>query len=98
MQAWRRLTITRNHLDLLKDMPLPVTFVILQHSPCKSILHAAIIEKPRTGLQTGKKKEAAAPGKALILFPEVLDLCLFDPCFPAFFDSLISFGQKGLII
>ena len=57
-------------------MPLPVTFVILQHSACKSILHAAIIEKTRTGLQTGKKKEATAPGKVLILFTEVRDLGL----------------------
>ena len=27
-----------------------------------------------------------------------LDLCLFVPCFPAFFDLLISLGQKGLIM
>ena len=26
-----------------------------------------------------------------------IDLCLFVPCFPAFFDLLISLGQKGLI-
>ena len=27
-----------------------------------------------------------------------IDLCLFVPCFPAFFDLLISLGQKGLVI
>ena len=27
-----------------------------------------------------------------------IDLCLFVPCFPAFFDLLISLGQKKLII
>ena len=27
-----------------------------------------------------------------------LDLCLFVPCFPAFFDLLISLGREGLII
>ena len=26
-----------------------------------------------------------------------VDLCLFVPCFPAFFDLLISLGQYGLI-
>ena len=28
----------------------------------------------------------------------MVDLCLFVPLFPAFFDLLISFGQNGLII
>ena len=27
-----------------------------------------------------------------------LDLCLHAPCFPAFFDLLISLGEKGLMI
>ena len=31
-------------------------------------------------------------------YTKQIDLCLFVPCFPAFFDLLISLGQQGLII
>ena len=34
----------------------------------------------------------------IFLSADRLELCLFVPCFPAFFDLLISLGQQGLII
>ncbi|XP_065072026.1 cilia- and flagella-associated protein 46-like isoform X1 [Rhopilema esculentum] len=56
-EAWRRLHISRNHVDITKEIPFPVTFVILQHSPDKSLLYAGVLEKPRVGMPTGKKKD-----------------------------------------
>ena len=61
LQCWRRLTITRNHLDILKEIPFNATFVVLQHSPDKGRLYGAVFEKSKTGYPSGKKKDAV-PG------------------------------------
>ena len=32
-QAWKRLKVSNQHLDMLKDFPPNFNFLILQHSP-----------------------------------------------------------------
>ena len=38
-------------------------------------------------------KIGLVPSILFVLSDRILDLCLFVPCFPAFFDLLISLGQ-----
>ncbi|XP_065923991.1 cilia- and flagella-associated protein 46 isoform X6 [Magallana gigas] len=46
-QAWKNLEIQTNHLDLLKDFPPHFNFILLQHSPDKSFLYGAILDRPK---------------------------------------------------
>ncbi|XP_035825239.1 cilia- and flagella-associated protein 46 [Aplysia californica] len=58
-QAWKRLGISPNHLDLLKEFPSNYNFIVLQHSPDKTYLYGAVLDKPKGAGPTG-----AAAGKA----------------------------------
>jgi len=57
-EAWRRLHISRNHFDIIKELPFQMTFLVMQHSPDRRTLHVAILEKPKSNIQVGKKKDA----------------------------------------
>lgn len=37
-QAWKRLSVQRDHLDILKELQPNYNLVVLQHSPDKSVL------------------------------------------------------------
>ncbi|XP_062591392.1 cilia- and flagella-associated protein 46-like [Saccostrea cucullata] len=61
-QAWKNLEVQTNHLELLKDFPPHFNFIILQHSPDKSFLYGAILDKPKnTALAGGKNPKQQAP-------------------------------------
>lgn len=34
-QAWQKLAISQNHLELMKELPTNWQVVVLQHSPCR---------------------------------------------------------------
>lgn len=34
-QAWQKLAVSTNHLDLVKELPTNWQIVVLQHSPCR---------------------------------------------------------------
>jgi len=34
-QAWQKLSILQNHLELVKELPANWQIVVLQHSPCR---------------------------------------------------------------
>lgn len=51
LQAWRRLEVVGNHLELLKSFPSHFRFIVLQHSPnrypvCALFLHEGILGTP----------------------------------------------------
>nr|XP_022339451.1 cilia- and flagella-associated protein 46-like isoform X3 [Crassostrea virginica] len=63
-QAWKNLEIQTNHLELLKDFPPHFNFIILQHSPDKSFLYGAILDRPKNtalGGGGGKNPKQQAP-------------------------------------
>ena len=41
------LSISQQHLDLLKEFPQNFSMLLLQHSPCRKHLYAALLERPR---------------------------------------------------
>ncbi|EDV20852.1 uncharacterized protein TRIADDRAFT_60790 [Trichoplax adhaerens] len=47
-EAWKFISISPNHLDLMKDLPAGISCIILQHSPDKSVLYGAMLEKSKT--------------------------------------------------
>ncbi|RUS85833.1 hypothetical protein EGW08_006385 [Elysia chlorotica] len=55
-QAWKKMEVSSNHLDILKDTPANYIIIILQHSPDKEFLYGAILEK-------GKGASPSAQGK-----------------------------------
>ncbi|GFO25853.1 cilia- and flagella-associated protein 46 isoform x2 [Plakobranchus ocellatus] len=55
-QAWKKMEVPINHLDILKDTPANYNIIILQHSPDKTFLYGAILEK-------GKGASPSGPGK-----------------------------------
>ncbi|XP_056005172.1 cilia- and flagella-associated protein 46-like isoform X7 [Ostrea edulis] len=64
-QAWKNLEVQTNHLELLKDLPPHFNFIILQHSPDRSFLYGAVLDRPKnTALGGGggkNPKQQAAP-------------------------------------
>ena len=48
IQWWKRLAIHKTHLDMIRDIPFNVTFVIFQHSPSKDVLYGAVMDKVHT--------------------------------------------------
>jgi len=65
-QEWyRRSLISKNHFDIIKDIPFNITFVILQHSADKKYLYAGVLsEKHLTHANSQKKstdKESSSP-------------------------------------
>ena len=61
-EAWRRLAISKNHLEIVKELPcLGTMYLVLQHSKDRSFLYAATLDKPRSGVTSAKPgKQAAA--------------------------------------
>ncbi|XP_052099636.1 cilia- and flagella-associated protein 46-like isoform X4 [Mytilus californianus] len=57
-QAWKRLIIQPNHLDILKEFPANFNFIILQHSPDRSYLYGALLDKPKAQPAGGKNPKA----------------------------------------
>ncbi|XP_028390807.1 LOW QUALITY PROTEIN: cilia- and flagella-associated protein 46-like [Dendronephthya gigantea] len=63
-EAWRRLSVSKSHLDFVKELSSPNTlYLVLQHSKDRSCLYAATLDKPRSGLPSAK------PGKQAALNP-----------------------------
>ncbi|XP_069140158.1 cilia- and flagella-associated protein 46-like isoform X2 [Argopecten irradians] len=84
-QAWKRLEVVPNHLDLLKEFPANFNFIILQHSPDKNFLYGAILDKPKNAPVAGggknpKTTAAPAASRAKVfgtqVNPEMLDSLL----------------------
>ncbi|CAG5128472.1 unnamed protein product, partial [Candidula unifasciata] len=76
-QAWKRLEITPNYLDILKEVPSNYTLIVLQHSPDKSLLYAAVLDKAKTTAMVTKPKmgdKKATPSKINILKASAEDL------------------------
>ncbi|CAH3151990.1 unnamed protein product [Porites lobata] len=70
-EAWRRLTIARNHLELTREFSATNTqFVVLQHSPDRRYLYGAVLDKGRSPVPSGKANKQAStlpvPAKPLI--------------------------------
>ncbi|XP_052228420.1 cilia- and flagella-associated protein 46-like isoform X3 [Dreissena polymorpha] len=74
-QAWKKMEILPNHLDILKELPRNFNFLVLQHSPDKNFLYGAVLEKSKNqmGAAAGKQKEGGskqtvpAPSRAKIV-------------------------------
>ncbi|GFS07539.1 cilia- and flagella-associated protein 46 [Elysia marginata] len=58
-QAWKKMEVQPNHLDILKDTPSNYNIIILQHSPEKDFLYGAILEKGKGAGPTGVGKPKA---------------------------------------
>ncbi|XP_071090002.1 cilia- and flagella-associated protein 46-like [Haliotis cracherodii] len=54
-QAWKRIEVLPNHLELLKEFPPNFNFVVLQHSPDKTFLYGALLDKLNKPVPTGGK-------------------------------------------
>lgn len=70
-EPWRRLTITRSHLELTREFSsLNTQFVVLQHSPDRCYLYGAVLDKGRSPVPSGKANKQAStlpvPSKAMI--------------------------------
>lgn len=48
MQWWNRLAIHKTHLDMIREIPFNVTFVLFQHSPSKDVLYGGVMDKVHT--------------------------------------------------
>ncbi|XP_055900491.1 cilia- and flagella-associated protein 46-like isoform X3 [Biomphalaria glabrata] len=46
-QAGKKLEVSTNHQDLLKEFPSNYNLIILQHSPDKKFLYGSILDKPK---------------------------------------------------
>ncbi|XP_031552575.1 cilia- and flagella-associated protein 46-like, partial [Actinia tenebrosa] len=75
-EAWRRLSIMKNHLELTKEFSVTnLQFVVLQHSPDRRYLYGAVLDKGRSAVASAKPaKQAGAvpvPTKAVVTRAEV---------------------------
>ncbi|KAH9492442.1 Cilia- and flagella-associated protein 46 [Bulinus truncatus] len=60
-QAGKKLEVSPNHIDLLKDFPANYNLIVIQHSPDKKFLYGAILDKPKGGVMgTLKAKDKNA--------------------------------------
>ncbi|KAJ7392503.1 Cilia and flagella associated protein 46 [Desmophyllum pertusum] len=60
-EAWRRLTIARNHLELTREFSATNTqFVVLQHSPDRQYLYGAVLDKGRSPIPSGKANKQSS--------------------------------------
>jgi len=70
-EAWRRLTIARNHLELTREFSATnIQFVVLQHSPDRRYLYGAVLDKGRSPVPSGKANKQAStlpvPAKPIV--------------------------------
>ncbi|XP_053406399.1 cilia- and flagella-associated protein 46-like [Mercenaria mercenaria] len=72
-QAWKKMDILSNHMDILKELPSNFNFIVLQHSPDKKFLYGAVMDKPKGtpaaggGDKKGNPKQGApAPSRAKV--------------------------------
>ncbi|KAL9983920.1 hypothetical protein ACROYT_G006166 [Oculina patagonica] len=70
-EAWRRLTIARNHLELTREFSATNSqFVVLQHSPDRRYLYGAVLDKGRSPIPSGKANKQSStipvPSKPII--------------------------------
>ncbi|KAJ8317581.1 hypothetical protein KUTeg_005485 [Tegillarca granosa] len=80
-EAWKKLDVKTNHLELLKDFPSNFNFLILQHSPDRNYLYGAVLDRPKSAPAiTGKGKAPpvpSGPSRAKVFgvetSPELLD-------------------------
>ncbi|XP_074608699.1 cilia- and flagella-associated protein 46-like [Acropora palmata] len=60
-EAWRRLTIARNHLELTREFSVTnIQFVVLQHSPDRRYLYGAVLDKGRSPVASGKTNKQSS--------------------------------------
>lgn len=74
-QAWKKKLIMVNHLDIYKDLPANFNFIILQHSPDKSFLYGAVLDKPKSSgagsdKKNNPKQSAPATSRAKVIGTE----------------------------
>ncbi|XP_022091640.1 cilia- and flagella-associated protein 46-like isoform X3 [Acanthaster planci] len=60
-EAWKRIAVSPQHMDLIKEMPTNFNLVILQHSEDKSTLYGAILDRPKPagGKEGGKPSKGS---------------------------------------
>ncbi|XP_059152499.1 cilia- and flagella-associated protein 46-like isoform X4 [Physella acuta] len=64
-QAGKKLEVSPNYTDLLKDFPGNYNFIVLQHSPDKKFLYGSVLDKPKGPvLATGKSKDKSNVSRA----------------------------------
>ncbi|XP_066929818.1 cilia- and flagella-associated protein 46-like [Clytia hemisphaerica] len=54
---YKRMSIHKTHLDIIKELPFNITYIILQHSPSKDFLYGGVLEKQQSS--TANKKRSA---------------------------------------
>ncbi|CAH1785035.1 unnamed protein product [Owenia fusiformis] len=61
---WNRLSISANHLEIIKEFPPYFNIIVMQHSPDRHYLYGAILDKPKPAHAGGKesKKNAQLQG------------------------------------
>lgn len=60
-EAWRRLTIARNHLELTREFSATnIQFIVLQHSPDRRYLYGAVLDKGRSPVASGKANKQSS--------------------------------------
>ncbi|KAK6186277.1 hypothetical protein SNE40_008346 [Patella caerulea] len=80
-QAWKRLTVLPNHLDLLKEFPSNFNFIILQHAPDRNFLYGALLDRSKAssgagGGKGGKQHSTTVPSRAKIFGIETSPKCI----------------------
>ncbi|PIK55742.1 putative tetratricopeptide repeat protein 40 isoform X6 [Apostichopus japonicus] len=61
-QAWKRLKISPQHMEIVKEFPSNFNVIILQHTEDRSVLYGAFMERPKpAGTKEGGKGKGA-PG------------------------------------
>ncbi|XP_071793797.1 cilia- and flagella-associated protein 46-like isoform X3 [Asterias amurensis] len=62
-EGWKRLAISPQHLDLIKELPPNFNLIILQHSEDKSTLYGSILDRPKasSGKEGGKPSKGSQP-------------------------------------
>ena len=77
-QAWKRLRVMPLHLDLTKEFPPNFNFVVLQHSPDKSYLYGAVLDKPKSGSGSRSAKnitlQGASPARVVRMQTSAVEL------------------------
>ncbi|XP_041476710.1 cilia- and flagella-associated protein 46-like isoform X5 [Lytechinus variegatus] len=59
-EAWKRLLIANNHLELMKELPPNFNIVILQHTDDRSVLYGGILDKPKAGGKEGGRSKGGS--------------------------------------
>lgn len=78
----KRLSISKNHFEILKDIPFNITYVLLQHSYDQNYVYGGVMERHRPST-AAKKKDSSPASRATIarqstspeLLSKLLEMC-----------------------